>query len=218
MPAIPPVSPSRDVSDGSRKNIPLVIVCVVLGLAVVIACIFLVLPRVSGNSPSSTSSSTAGTSSTASSSAKGDTQYNVLKAYYDKLGGYESQAVGVIDTFNNDYLNAGLSTRNSDYSSAKSVKSTIDSEYSAFSSALSSNGITSGSSYYQQGQNILRCYKLLSLRIDVVCQAWAIDVKYSNPTPYDSSITAPIHSAQENGTSKYKTEWESLYPSSAPTK
>ena len=208
------------VNAPKKKNIALIIVCVALALCLVAAVVFFIVPNLGKTNSSNTASSStpAASSQSSSNSSSSDSQYNTLKTYYDKLDGYSSRVTNTVNTFNADYLKGSESTRKSDYSSANSLKSSIDSEYNSFSSALTSNGITSGTAYYQQGQNILRCYKLLSLRTDVVCQAWAIDVGYSNPSAHESAITAPIGAAQEGGTSKYKTEWESLYPSSAPQK
>lgn len=203
---VPPANASQ------KSKLPLVIAAVAAAVIALIVIVLVFIPKPDDGYDNPSGSRGEQTSSQSTDAAA----YEVLVSYYGDLSGYESQVKSSMDVFNRDYLRASFSTRSSDYSEAQRLQNEIADRYAALQRDASGVGLSSGGTYASQYRDILRLYELLALRMDVLNQAWARDVQYSNPGSHENYICEPIRSAQSGNTSVYKTEYDNLYPNAAP--
>lgn len=142
--------------------------------------------------------------------AQADSQFHAsLVSYYQRLSDYDTRIKSTATDFNNNYLNASLSSRESYSSSATSLmddlEATRDDVY-----ALSVPPNTSYSTQYSQ---IKTCYDYNVSRLSCIVEAWGIDTGYSDPSSHRDEILAPIsRDSNSSNHNKYKAEFDSLYP------
>ncbi len=170
----------------------------------------------SSDAASSSSSSAAATSSSSSSANLADeAAYEALVSLYGEMGSAD-QAISTCATdFNNTYLSSDVNKRHDAAANAYSVQQSV----AALLDDLQSLNISSGSPYYSDYQTMLQLQSDLQYRIDVICEAWSIDLQYtSDPKPYEAQITEPLGRDKVNGSNKYKQDFDKVYPSAKPQK
>ena len=170
----------------------------------------------SSDAASSSSSSAAATSSSSSSANRADeTSYEALLSLYGEMGSAD-QAISTCATdFNNTYLSSDVDKRLDAANNANSVQQGV----AALLDDLQHLNISSGSPYYSDYQTMLQLQSDLQHRIDVICEAWDIDLQYtSDPKPYEAQITEPLGRDKVNGSNKYKQDFDKVYPSAKPQK
>lgn len=165
-------------------------------------------------SSSSSNSSNSSSSDSSSSSASEQDVYTNLSTCYSNLSSYDTQIANVATTFNNNYLKGTKSTRQSYADTANELQSKIDAEYAQ----VKSLNVSSSSPNYSAYQDILTCYDDCSHRISVICQAWSNSLSYSDPSGHSDAICAPLAADNVGNKNKYKSDFDSRYPSITLTK
>lgn len=214
---------------------------VTIGIAagVIVASLAVILgvfhPWSQGSSTTATTVSAATTSSSAAASSKAATTvaattsakttsattssvnetaiYDSLVSYRNRIGQLDESVKDAASNFNNNYTKADSSLRTGYSSSAKSVQSDVASLYAQ----LKQLNVPATSKNYGSYQKLLTLANDLQHRIDVIVSAWQRDLSYSNPADHTDYILAPIAADNVSGNNKYKTEFDSVWGSSAPT-
>lgn len=136
--------------------------------------------------------------------------HSSLVSYYQQLSDYDSRIKSVASTFNNNYLTAGLGSRESYAATAASL---LD-DLSNTRDAVYALSMPANTSYSTQFGQVKDCYDYNVSRLSCIVEAWEIDTEYSDPSGHKDEILAPI--ARDNNSSghnRYKAEFDSLYPS-----
>ena len=71
---------------------------------------------------------------------------------------------------------------------------------------------------YSSWKDIVALYDDLDNRIDAICDAWEISLKYAKPADHKDEIVAPLAGDNEPGTNsnKYRQDFEDRYPGAKP--
>ncbi len=71
---------------------------------------------------------------------------------------------------------------------------------------------------YSSWKDIVALYDDLDHRIDAICDAWEISLKYAKPADHKDEIVAPLSRDNVAGTNdnKYRQDFEDRYPSAKP--
>mgnify|MGYP000236780424 FL=1 len=71
---------------------------------------------------------------------------------------------------------------------------------------------------YSSWKDIVALYDDLDNRIDAICDAWEISLKYAKPADHKDEIVAPLTHDNEPGTNsnKYRQDFENRYPGAKP--
>ena len=71
---------------------------------------------------------------------------------------------------------------------------------------------------YSSWKDIVALYDDLDHRIDAICDAWEISLKYAKPADHKDEIVAPLADDNEPGTNsnKYRQDFEDRYPGAKP--
>ena len=71
---------------------------------------------------------------------------------------------------------------------------------------------------YSSWKDIVALYDDLDHRIDAICDAWEISLKYAKPADHKDEIVAPLARDNVAGTNdnKYRLDFEDRYPGAAP--
>lgn len=163
---------------------------------------------------SSSSSAAAATSSSSSSaSAADEATYQALLAAYDDMGSADQAISACATTFNSVYLSSDFDRRIDAANEANSVQQ----EVSGILQDLQGLGVSSGSPYYGDYTVLLQLQNDLQHRIDVICEAWDIDLQYQDDAKsFESTITEPLGRDKVNGSNKYKQDFDKVYPTAQP--
>lgn len=135
-----------------------------------------------------------------------------LRYYYDQLSGLDSQIKTAATNFNNAYLSSSLSVRQAHLDDCRTLRSNI----STLMSEVEALRVDSDSPYYTNYSDICTLYDDLYNRIDVIVQAWEIDVSYSNPSAHQDEITAPIARDNVGTVNRYLLDYQDRYPTARP--
>ena len=140
--------------------------------------------------------------------------YNNLTAFYNQLSGLDSEVRSAAATFNAHYLDSSYASRKS-YSDAAS---NLSSRISSLKGQVDALQISSSSKYYTNWQDISTLYNDLLQRIEVMCDAWAIDLSSDNPASNKTAILAPISRDNVAGTNdnQYRLDYEQRYAGAQP--
>lgn len=164
-----------------------------------------------GAATSSASAVATSATSSAATTVSTDTSIEKLTEAYEELGSLDTQIRDVATDFNNSYTSADLPTRQSLYTTAMRLQTSV-------------SGLTTTLKSYQESDptNASKLKTLIQLsndlqhRIDVIVSAWKIDVGYANPADHVDEICAPISVDNVNGINKYKIDFDDLYPNARP--
>ena len=71
---------------------------------------------------------------------------------------------------------------------------------------------------YSSWKDIVALYDDLDNRIDAICDAWEISLKYAKPADHKNEIVAPLSRDNVAGTNdnKYRLDFEERYPGAKP--
>ena len=71
---------------------------------------------------------------------------------------------------------------------------------------------------YSSWKDIVALYDDLDNRIDAICDAWEISLKYAKPADHKDEIVTPLARDNEPGTNsnKYRQDFENRYPGAKP--
>ena len=120
--------------------------------------------------------------------------YRRLSEYYDLLEDLDSQVRGCAQNFNGNYLEEDRTTR----------QNLAD--------------VPTSSNNYSSWKDIIALYDDLDHRIDAICDAWEISLKYAKPADHKNEIVAPLSRDNVAGTNdnKYRLDFEERYPGAKP--
>lgn len=140
--------------------------------------------------------------------------YRRLSEYYDLLEDLDSQVRACAQTFNGSYLEEDRTTRQNLADVAERTEDTIEQYYDI----VEDLDVPMSSKNYSSWKDIIALYDDLDHRIDAICDAWEISLKYSKPADHKNEIVAPLSRDNVAGTNdnKYRLDFEERYPSAKP--
>lgn len=140
--------------------------------------------------------------------------YRRLSEYYDLLEDLDSQVRGCAQNFNGSYLEEDRTTRQNLADVAERTEDTIEQYYDI----VEDLDVPASSKNYSSWKDIIALYDDLDHRIDAICDAWEISLKYAKPADHKNEIVAPLSRDNAAGTNdnKYRLDFEERYPGAAP--
>ena len=140
--------------------------------------------------------------------------YDQLSSYYNRLSDLDQQVRDCATTFNTYYLKDDRSSRQSASDAAESLEDQI----SDLKDEVEDLDVPIDSQNYGSWKDIITLYDDLENRIDVICDAWEISLKYTKPADHKNEIVAPLSRDNVAGTNdnKYRLDFEERYPGAKP--
>lgn len=140
--------------------------------------------------------------------------YRRLSEYYDLLEDLDSQVRACAEAFNGSYLEEDYTTRQNLADVAERTEDTIEQYYDI----VEDLDVPTSSKNYSSWKDIIALYDDLDHRIDVICDAWEISLKYAKPADHKDKIVAPLSRDNVAGTNdnKYRLDFEQRYPDAKP--
>ena len=140
--------------------------------------------------------------------------YRRLSEYYDLLEDLDSQVRACAQAFNGSYLEEDRTARQNLADVAERTEDTIEQYYDI----VEDLDVPMSSKNYSSWKDIVALYDDLDNRIDAICDAWEISLKYAKPADHKDEIVAPLAGDNEPGTNsnKYRQDFEDRYPGAKP--
>ena len=140
--------------------------------------------------------------------------YRRLSEYYDLLEDLDSQVRACAQAFNGSYLEEDRTTRQNLADVAERTEDTIEQYYDI----VEALDVPMSSKNYSSWKDIVALYDDLDNRIDAICDAWEISLKYAKPADHKDEIVAPLARDNVAGTNdnKYRLDFEERYPGAKP--
>ncbi|RGJ09318.1 zinc-ribbon domain-containing protein [Collinsella sp. TM09-10AT] len=140
--------------------------------------------------------------------------YRRLGEYYDLLEDLDSQVCACAQAFNGSYLEEDRTTRQNLADVAERTEDTIEQYYDI----VEDLDVPASSKNYSSWKDIIALYDDLDHRIDAICDAWEISLKYAKPADHKNEIVAPLSRDNVAGTNdnKYRLDFEERYPGAKP--
>lgn len=140
--------------------------------------------------------------------------YRRLSEYYDLLEDLDSQVRACAQAFNGSYLEEDRTTRQNLADVAERTEDTIEQHYDI----VEDLDVPMSSKNYSSWKDIVALYDDLDNRIDAICDAWEISLKYAKPADHKDEIVAPLAGDNVAGTNdnKYRLDFEERYPGAKP--
>lgn len=140
--------------------------------------------------------------------------YRRLSEYYDLLEDLDSQVRACAEAFNGGYLEEDRTTRQNLADVAERTEDTIEQYYDI----VEDLDVPMSSKNYSSWKDIVALYDDLDHRIDAICDAWEISLKYAKPADHKDEIVAPLSRDNVAGTNdnKYRQDFEDRYPGAKP--
>lgn len=140
--------------------------------------------------------------------------YRRLSEYYDLLEDLDSQVRACAQAFNGSYLEEDRTTRQNLADVAERTEDTIEQYYDI----VEGLDVPMSSKNYSSWKDIVALYDDLDNRIDAICDAWEISLKYAKPADHKDEIVAPLAGDNVAGTNdnKYRQDFEDRYPGAKP--
>lgn len=140
--------------------------------------------------------------------------YRRLSEYYDLLEDLDNYVRGCAQNFNGSYLEEDRTTRQNLADVAERTEDTIEQYYDI----VEDLDVPTSSKNYSSWKDIIALYDDLDHRIDTICDAWEISLKYAKPADHKNKIVAPLSRDNVAGTNdnKYRLDFEERYPGAKP--
>lgn len=140
--------------------------------------------------------------------------YRRLSEYYDLLEDLDNQVRACAQAFNGGYLEEDRTARQNLADVAERTEDTIEQYYDI----VEDLDVPMSSKNYSSWKDIVALYDDLDHRIDAICDAWEISLKYAKPADHKDEIVAPLSRDNVAGTNdnKYRQDFEDRYPSAKP--
>ena len=140
--------------------------------------------------------------------------YRRLSEYYDLLEDLDSQVRACAQAFNDSYLEEDRTARQNLADVAERTEDTIEQYYDI----VEDLDVPMSSKNYSSWKDIVALYDDLGHRIDAICDAWEISLKYAKPADHKDEIVTPLAHDNEPGTNsnKYRQDFENRYPGAKP--
>ena len=140
--------------------------------------------------------------------------YRRLSEYYDLLEDLDNEVRACAQVFNGSYLEEDRTTRQNLADVAERTEDTIEQYYDI----VEDLDVPTSSKNYSSWKDIIALYDDLDHRIDAICDAWEISLKYAKPADHKDEIVTPLARDNEPGTNsnKYRQDFEDRYPGAKP--
>lgn len=140
--------------------------------------------------------------------------YRRLSEYYDLLEDLDSQVRACAQAFNGSYLEEDRTARQNLADVAERTEDTIE----QYHDIVEDLDVPMSSKNYSSWKDIVALYDDLDHRIDAICDAWEISLKYAKPADHKDEIVTPLARDNEPGTNsnKYRQDYENRYPGAKP--
>ena len=140
--------------------------------------------------------------------------YRRLSEYYDLLEDLDNQVRACAQAFNGSYLEEDRTARQNLADVAERTEDTIEQYYDI----VEDLDVPTSSKNYSSWKDIVALYDDLDHRIDAICDAWEISLKYAKPADHKNEIVAPLSRDNVAGTNdnKYRQDFEDRYPGAKP--
>ncbi len=140
--------------------------------------------------------------------------YRRLSEYYDLLEDLDNEVRACAQVFNGSYLEEDRTTRQNLADVAERTEDTIEQYYDI----VEDLDVPMNSKNYSSWKDIVALYDDLDHRIDAICDAWEISLKYAKPADHKDEIVAPLSRDNVAGTNdnKYRLDFEERYPGAKP--
>ena len=140
--------------------------------------------------------------------------YRRLSEYYDLLEDLDNEVRACAQVFNGSYLEEDRTTRQNLADVAERTEDTIEQYYDI----VEDLDVPTNSKNYSSWKDIIALYDDLDHRIDAICDAWEISLKYAKPADHKNEIVAPLSRDNVAGTNdnKYRLDFEERYPGAKP--
>lgn len=140
--------------------------------------------------------------------------YDQLSSYYSRLSDLDQQVRDCATAFNTYYLKDDRSSRQSASDTAEALEDQIDD----LKDEVEDLDVPVDSQNYSSWKDIIALYDDLDHRIDAICDAWEISLKYAKPADHKNEIVAPLSRDNVAGTNdnKYRLDFEERYPGAKP--
>lgn len=140
--------------------------------------------------------------------------YRHLSEYYDQLEDLDSQVRACAQAFNGSYLEEDRTARQNLADVAERTEDAIEQYYDI----VEDLDVPMSSKNYSSWKDIVALYDDLDNRIDAICDAWEISLKYAKPADHKDEIVTPLARDNEPGTNsnKYRQDFENRYPGAKP--
>ena len=140
--------------------------------------------------------------------------YRRLSEYYGLLEDLDSQVRACAQAFNGSYLEEDRTARQNLADVAERTEDTIEQYYDI----VEDLDVPTSSKNYSSWKDIVALYDDLDHRIDAICDAWEISLKYAKPADHKDEIVAPLSRDNVAGTNdnKYRLDFEDRYPGAKP--
>lgn len=140
--------------------------------------------------------------------------YRRLSEYYDLLEDLDNEVRACAQVFNGSYLEEDRTTRQNLADVAERTEDTIEQYYDI----VEDLDVPMSSKNYSSWKDIIALYDDLDHRIDAICDAWEISLKYAKPADHKDEIVAPLARDNVAGTNdnKYRLDFEERYPGAKP--
>lgn len=126
----------------------------------------------------------------------------------------DSQVRACAQAFNGSYLEEDRTARQNLADVAERTEDTIEQYYDI----VEDLDVPTSSKNYSSWKDIVALYDDLDHRIDAICDAWEISLKYAKPADHKNEIVAPLSRDNVAGTNdnKYRQDFEDRYPGAKP--
>lgn len=140
--------------------------------------------------------------------------YDQLSSYYSRLSDLDQQVRDCATAFNTYYLKDDRSSRQS----ASDAAEALENQIGDLKDEVEDLDVPIDSQNYGSWKDIITLYDDLDHRIDAICDAWEISLKYAKPADHKDEIVAPLARDNVAGTNdnKYRLDFEDRYPGAAP--
>lgn len=140
--------------------------------------------------------------------------YDQLSSYYSRLSDLDQQVRDCATTFNTYYLKDDRSSRQS----ASNAAEELEDQIGDLKDEVEDLDVPTSSKNYSSWKDIVALYDDLDHRIDAICDAWEISLKYAKPADHKNEIVAPLSRDNVAGTNdnKYRLDFEERYPGAKP--
>ncbi len=141
-----------------------------------------------------------------------DEAFDLLDSAYARLESYDERVDSCISNFNTLFLSASLSQRETAMEEAEALLDELQAELETLEAIV----LSDTSPYVDDLENMVELYVCQIGRLEPIVEAWALDVTFDDPSGHTDEILEVVAQNNENGTNKYFTRFNELYPEAAP--
>lgn len=138
--------------------------------------------------------------------------HETLSAVYFDLGDLDARIAQAAQTFNSDHLATDADLRSKDAEEARAV---LDDALAA-ASRLDELYVPEQSINAGAADALRTCAQDCIARIDAICQAWDISLRFDDPTGHADEIRAPLADGGPTGANASRERFAATYPNAMP--